>query len=71
MFLRSPDNCPIVPLGHKNGMYFFISASGELRSIKAEVLESGRAVRALFDGVSTEAGLWCCVALKKSRGEVD
>jgi hypothetical protein len=50
---------PIVPLGHKNGLYYFISASGELRSIKAEALEAGRGVRSLFDGVSREAEIWC------------
>ena len=50
---------PIVPLGNKNGLYFFISASGELRSMKAEALEAGRGVRALFSGVSKEAESWC------------
>lgn len=50
---------PIVPLGHKNGFFFFISASGEFRSIKAEALETGRGVRALFNGVSREAERWC------------
>lgn len=56
---RRVANCPIVPLGHKNGSYFFISASGELRSMKAEALEAGRGVRALFTGVSPDAEAWC------------
>jgi hypothetical protein len=50
---------PIVPLGHKNGTYHFISPSGELRSMKAEGLEAGRGVKALFTGMSEEIENWC------------
>jgi energy-coupling factor transporter ATP-binding protein EcfA2 len=53
------EYCPIVPLGHKNGLYFFISASGELRSIKAEALEAGRGVRALLSGYGVSTDAWC------------
>lgn len=51
--------CPIVPLGHQNGIYYFISASGELRCMKAEALEAGRGVQALFCGVDDLAEDWC------------
>jgi hypothetical protein len=53
------DGSPIVPLGHMNGSYTFISPSGELRIMKAEALEAGRGVRALFSGVSPDAETWC------------
>jgi hypothetical protein len=53
------EYCPIVPLGHKNGIYSFISPSGELRSLKAEALEAGRGVQSLFSGVSRGAESWC------------
>ncbi|AGI67601.1 hypothetical protein OAN307_c19520 [Octadecabacter antarcticus 307] len=51
--------CPITPLGQKGGEYFFISASGELRRMKAEALETGRGVRALLSGFSTAIDAWC------------
>ncbi|WP_162798573.1 hypothetical protein [Sulfitobacter sp. SK012] len=59
---------PIVPLGHKNGTYHFISPSGELRSMKAEGLEAGRGVKALFSGISEEIESWCHINFLGSNG---
>ena len=60
---------PIVPLGHKNGTYFFISPSGELRSMKAESLEAGRGVKALFSGVNEEVESWCFLNFSSSKSD--
>ncbi len=60
---------PIIPLGHKDGAYSFISASGELRTMKAEALEAGRGVRALFSGVSQEAEAWCQKKFSTGSGD--
>ena len=68
---RASDHAsdPIVPLGHKNGMYYFISPSGELRSMKAEGLEAGRGVKSLFTGVSDEIENWCHTNFSVSNGD--
>jgi len=33
---RLPDNCPVKPIGTEGGMFHFLSALGELRSLKAD-----------------------------------
>lgn len=53
------ERCPIVPLGQMLGNYYFISASGEFRSMRAEALEAGRGVRALLSGFSRDIDAWC------------
>jgi hypothetical protein len=60
--------CPITPLGQKGGNYFFISASGELRCMKAEALEAGRGVRALLSGYSTAIDAWCLKTFPQKDG---
>lgn len=49
---------PISPLGSKGNTYYFMSPSGELREMKAETLEAGRGVIALFEGYEL-AEQWC------------
>lgn len=51
--------CPIRPLGHARGSYYFISPAGELRNMKAEALEAGRGVAALFTGMGNDVEEWC------------
>lgn len=63
------DADPIVPLGHKSGIYYFISPSGELRSMKAESLEAGRGVKSLFCGVSEEIEDWCYKRFSNANGD--
>jgi len=43
------DDCPAVALGQRNGAYFFIAASGELREIAARDL-TANGILALFNG---------------------
>ena len=59
VILAEQPYCPIVPLGHKNSLYYFLSPSTELRHLKAEALETGRGVRALFIGVNSKVDAWC------------
>ena len=66
---RVSQYCPIVPLGHKDGGYFFLSASSELRCMKAETLEAGRGVKSLFCGVSEMAESWCVVNFGNQDGK--
>lgn len=50
---------PIVPIGHRDGIYYLLSPAGELRSMRAEALESGRGVVALLSGVNSATDDWC------------
>lgn len=59
---------PITPLGQKGGDYFFISASGELRRMKAEALEAGRGVRALLSGYSPAIDALCVKKFPQKDG---
>ncbi|MCJ8158842.1 hypothetical protein [Sphingomonas sp. LaA6.9] len=42
-----PDDCPVIPLGTCNGMYFFLDELKQLRELKAKELEKGN-IEALF-----------------------
>lgn len=44
-----PPDCPVVPLGTKNGVYFFIDTSGQFRALKACEFGTG-AITSLFHG---------------------
>ncbi len=63
-----PERCPIIPLGQSGGDYFFISASGELRRMKAEALEAGRGVRALLSGYGYVTEAWCLEKFPQKGG---
>ena len=43
------DDCPVVALGQRGGVYFFVAASGEIRDLKARDLTELNMV-SLFDG---------------------
>jgi len=42
--------CPITPLGQRQGVYYFITKSGELRSAGAREIGAGSGLQSLFDG---------------------
>ncbi|PWR24559.1 hypothetical protein DKG74_07070 [Zavarzinia aquatilis] len=46
---REVEDCPIAPLGHRNGIYFFVSRAGEVRSGSAKDFGYAGLI-SLFDG---------------------
>ena len=47
-----PDGCPLIPVGHRDGVYWFLSEAGELRRVEGRGMnEAG--LDALFDGATT------------------
>ncbi|NRB17580.1 MAG: hypothetical protein HRU33_08430 [Rhodobacteraceae bacterium] len=55
----SASTSPIVPLGHNANVYYFISPSRQLRNMRAEALEAGRGIQALFLGMGKGTVKWC------------
>lgn len=45
-----PPDCPIRPLGHHDGTFYVLSASGELRAVSSAKLERGNGLQDLFVG---------------------
>jgi hypothetical protein len=43
------DDCPVVALGHRGGVYYFLTSAGEIRQMKPRDMMRGRLL-ALFDG---------------------
>src|SRR5438105_35773 len=46
----APPDCPVIPLGQNDGRYWFLSPSGELRSLGFRELRSDAGQASLFDG---------------------
>ncbi|WIY23886.1 helix-turn-helix transcriptional regulator [Parasedimentitalea psychrophila] len=55
----SVPTSPIVPLGHNANVYYFISPRRQLRNMRAEALEPGRGIQALFLGRGKDTVKWC------------
>jgi len=54
-----PADCPVRPLGHRQGVYLVLSPSGELRQLEARALATRAGLLSLFDGAAGMlAALW-------------